>query len=100
MPRTSRSLDSAWSRCGSVRRRSAVISRFRRCPAAGRSSPCGVPPDMTIRGLIADDHGVVAEGLRHLIEAQADMKGIALVEDGREAVRRAMESRPGVVLIG
>lgn len=54
---------------------------------------------MTIRVLIADDHGVVAEGLRNLIEAQADMKVIALVADGREAVRRAMESSPDVVLM-
>jgi DNA-binding NarL/FixJ family response regulator len=54
---------------------------------------------MTIRVLIADDHGVVAECLRNLIEAQTDMKVIALVEDGREAVRRAMESSPDVVLM-
>ena len=54
---------------------------------------------MTIRVLIADDHGVVAEGLRSLIEAQADMKVVALVEDGREAVRRTMESGPDVVLM-
>jgi DNA-binding NarL/FixJ family response regulator len=54
---------------------------------------------MTIRVLIADDHGVVAEGLRNLIEAQTDMKVIALVEDGREAVRRAIESSPDVVLM-
>jgi len=54
---------------------------------------------MTIRVLIADDHGVVAEGLRSLIEAQADMKVVALVEDGREAVRRTMESSPDVVLM-
>src|SRR5258708_980816 len=54
---------------------------------------------MTIRVLIADDHGVVAEGLRGLVEAQTDMKVIGLVEDGREAVRRAMESSPDVVLM-
>jgi DNA-binding NarL/FixJ family response regulator len=54
---------------------------------------------MTIRVLIADDHGVVAEGLRSLVEAQTDMKVIALAEDGREAVRRAMESSPDVVLM-
>src|ERR1700733_4319867 len=54
---------------------------------------------MKIRVLIADDHGVVAEGLRRLVEAQADMEVIALVEDGREAVRRAMEDRPDVVLM-
>src|SRR5437879_9592534 len=54
---------------------------------------------MTIRVLIADGRGAVAEGWRSLIEAQTDMKVIALVEDGREAVRRAMESSPDVVLM-
>jgi DNA-binding NarL/FixJ family response regulator len=53
---------------------------------------------MKIRVLIADDHSIVAEGLRKLVEAQADMEVIALVEDGRDAVRRAMEDRPDVVL--
>jgi len=54
---------------------------------------------MKIRVLIADDHGIVAEGLRKLVEAQADMEVIALVEDGREAVRRALEDHPDVVLM-
>jgi DNA-binding NarL/FixJ family response regulator len=54
---------------------------------------------MTIRVLIADDHGVVADGLRFIVEAQADMEVIACVQDGREAVRLAIESRPDVVLI-
>lgn len=54
---------------------------------------------MTIRVLIADDHGVVAEGLRFVVEAQPDMEVIACVQDSREAVRRSIESRPDVVLI-
>jgi DNA-binding NarL/FixJ family response regulator len=54
---------------------------------------------MTISVLIADDHGVLAEGLRNLVEAQADMQVIALVADGREAVRRAIEDSPDVVLM-
>jgi DNA-binding NarL/FixJ family response regulator len=54
---------------------------------------------MPIRILIADDHGVVAEGLKHLIEAQPDMQVIATVGDGREAVRIARESQPDVVLM-
>ena len=52
-----------------------------------------------IRILIADDHAVVAEGLKHLIEAQPDMQVVAIVGDGREAVRRAGELRPEVVLM-
>src|SRR5882762_10233268 len=54
---------------------------------------------MTIRILIADDHTVVAEGLKHLIEAQADLEAVAIVGDGREAVRIAKESAPEVVLM-
>jgi DNA-binding NarL/FixJ family response regulator len=54
---------------------------------------------MTIRVLIADDHGVVAEGLRKLVEAQADMEVVALVADGHEAVRCAVETAPDVVLM-
>jgi DNA-binding NarL/FixJ family response regulator len=52
-----------------------------------------------IKILIADDHGVVAEGLKHLIEAQADMRVVAIAADGREAVRVAREAQPDVVLM-
>jgi two-component system, NarL family, response regulator NreC len=54
---------------------------------------------MAIRVLIADDHGVVAEGLRHLVEAQPDMQVLRCVGDGRDAVRYAREERPDVVLM-
>jgi len=54
---------------------------------------------MAIRVLIADDHGVVAEGLRFVVEAQPDMEVIDCILDSREAVRRSIETRPDVVLI-
>ena len=54
---------------------------------------------MPIRILIADDHGVVAEGLKHLVEAQQDMEVVATVGDGREAIRVAKETEPDVVLM-
>jgi DNA-binding NarL/FixJ family response regulator len=54
---------------------------------------------MPIRILIADDHGVVAEGLKHLVEAESDMEVVALVEDGREAVQQARDLQPDVVLM-
>ena len=54
---------------------------------------------MAIKVLIADDHGVVAEGLRFVVEAQPDMEVIACLQDSREAVRRSIETRPDVVLI-
>jgi DNA-binding NarL/FixJ family response regulator len=54
---------------------------------------------MPIRVLICDDHGVVAEGLRYLVQAQPDMEVVALVNDGREAVHRTLQDRPDVVLM-
>ena len=54
---------------------------------------------MPIKIIIADDHGVVAEGLKHLIEAQQDLQVVAIVGDGREAVRMAKETEPDVVLM-
>lgn len=54
---------------------------------------------MTIRILIADDHAVVAEGLRSLIDAQSDMEVVGLAGNGREAVRQTLEKRPDVVVM-
>jgi DNA-binding NarL/FixJ family response regulator len=54
---------------------------------------------MPIKILIADDHGVVAEGLKHLVEAQSDMEVVACVADGREAVQMARDAQPDVVLM-
>jgi DNA-binding NarL/FixJ family response regulator len=52
-----------------------------------------------IKILIADDHAVVAEGLKTLIEAQTDMQVVAIVGDGREAVRQVGELEPDVVIM-
>ena len=52
-----------------------------------------------IRVLIADDHGVVAEGLRRLVEAEPDMRVVGCVEDGRQAVQLAREASPDVVVM-
>jgi DNA-binding NarL/FixJ family response regulator len=54
---------------------------------------------MPIRVLIADDHTVVAEGLRHLVEAEHDIQVVACVGDGREAVQQARDTQPDVVLM-
>jgi DNA-binding NarL/FixJ family response regulator len=54
---------------------------------------------MTIRILIADDHEIVAEGLKSLVEAEPGMEVIGIVPDGREAVKHARESKPDVVVM-
>ena len=52
-----------------------------------------------IRVLIADDHPVVREGLKALIDRQPNMTVVAEVSNGREAVEAFMQERPDVGLI-
>jgi two-component system response regulator NreC len=52
-----------------------------------------------IRVLIADDHTLVREGLRALLEGQGAFEVIAEASNGREAIDRAIQMRPDVVLM-
>lgn len=52
-----------------------------------------------IRVLVADDHGVIREGLGRLIGAFDDLELTGVAADGEEAVARAAEFDPDVVLM-
>lgn len=52
-----------------------------------------------LRILIADDHAVIADGIRHLLAAQTDFDVVGTVADGAEAVRLARELRPDITLM-
>jgi DNA-binding NarL/FixJ family response regulator len=52
-----------------------------------------------IRVLIADDQGMVREGLSVLLNAQPDIEVAGTAADGVDAVRMAAELRPDVVLM-
>lgn len=54
---------------------------------------------MAIRILLADDHTVVRDGLRALVEKQPDMAVVAEASDGRDTVRLAEEHAPDVVVM-
>ena len=54
---------------------------------------------MPIRILLADDHAVVRDGVRALLEKQADMAVVAEAADGREAAQLAEECLPDVVVM-
>jgi two-component system response regulator NreC len=54
---------------------------------------------MSIRVLLADDHKIVRQGLRALLEKQQDMEVVAEAENGRAAVRLAAEMAPDVVIM-
>lgn len=52
-----------------------------------------------MRLLLVDDHAIVRAGLRMLLESQADMEIVGECENGRDAVRRALELDPDVILM-
>ena len=54
---------------------------------------------MGIRILLADDHQMVRDGLRALIEQQPDMELIAEAPDGRSAVELSLRLSPDVVIM-
>jgi DNA-binding NarL/FixJ family response regulator len=54
---------------------------------------------MTISVFLADDHQVMRDGLRTLIEAQPDLKVVGESGDGRETVRAIGRLKPDVVLM-
>jgi NarL family two-component system response regulator LiaR len=55
--------------------------------------------DESIRILIVDDHAVVREGLRALIDVQPDMELAGEAADGVEAIDRAHTLQPDVILL-
>ena len=59
----------------------------------------GVVTEKKIRIVVADDHGMMREGLLLLINAQTDMEVVGEAIDGHEAVQRARELLPDVVLM-
>lgn len=54
---------------------------------------------MNVRIILADDHKIVRDGLRTLIEKEKDMEVIAEAEDGRTAVKLAKKLSPDLVIM-
>jgi two-component system response regulator NreC len=54
---------------------------------------------MTMRVLIADDHTLFRAGLRALFASEGDIEVVGEAANGEEAVRRALELRPEVVVM-
>lgn len=70
------------------------------------STPSGQHQERLSRGLaprhrvmIADDHTIMREGLRALLESQDSVEVVAAVENGREAVRMVTALKPDLVLM-
>lgn len=54
---------------------------------------------MSIKVFLADDHAVVRDGLRFLLEAEKNISVIGEAGDGREAVRQVKKLKPDVVIM-
>jgi DNA-binding NarL/FixJ family response regulator len=53
----------------------------------------------SIRVVVADDHAILREGIKVLLQGQSDIVVVGEAEDGHQAVQRCQELRPDVVLM-
>jgi DNA-binding NarL/FixJ family response regulator len=54
---------------------------------------------MSIKVLLVDDHAIIREGLRSLLEKQPEMEVIADTDDGRRAIELVRELLPNIVIM-
>src|SRR6266581_9227385 len=66
--------------------------------AEGAASGAGRGPE-PIRTLIVDDHALFRRGLEIVLVTEPDIEVVGEAGDGAEAVRKAVESLPDVVLM-
>jgi DNA-binding NarL/FixJ family response regulator len=58
-----------------------------------------MPDSRPLRIVLADDHATVRQGLKLLLDAQADMTVVGEAGDGRAAIERVAEFQPDVVVM-
>src|SRR5947199_10763659 len=80
----------------------------------GRTSPGGVVSEMAVGGsmppvppgtgdpirvLVVDDHALFRRGLEMVLEQEPDIDVVGEAEDGAEALQKAVEATPDIVLM-
>ncbi len=56
-------------------------------------------PNKNITIMIADDHLLMSEGIKQILELETDIDVIAQAEDGEEAIEKAVKYNPDVILL-
>jgi len=56
-------------------------------------------PERVVRVLVADDHRLFAEALSVILEGEPGVECVGVAGDGREAIKKARELQPDVVLM-
>jgi DNA-binding NarL/FixJ family response regulator len=54
---------------------------------------------MKTRVMMVDDHKMVSEVLSALLDKESDMEVVALADNGREAIARAREVKPDIIVM-
>ena len=52
-----------------------------------------------IKLLVADDHKIFRQGIKKLLEEESDLQVVGEASDGRDAVKKATELKPDVILM-
>ncbi|MCT4607247.1 MAG: response regulator transcription factor [Marinisporobacter sp.] len=55
--------------------------------------------DRKIKVLIADDHALMRQGLKQIIELEEDIKVVALAADGEDTIKKSQQYKPDVILL-
>jgi CheY-like chemotaxis protein len=68
--------------------------------ANGERGAVGYWLTVVVRILIADAHEVVRAGLVRIVESRSSWEVVAVAGDGKEAVQKAIETKPDIAVIG
>lgn len=65
-----------------------------------KSGPSAMPADPTsLRIFLADDHQMVRDGVRHLVESQPGWSVVGEADNGRDAVSRILDLKPDIAVL-
>src|SRR5262249_55563387 len=87
-------LRTPWAGCYAT-----LLRKELRCGIHSPAILTTVRQSIMTRILIADDHEVVRSGLRSILEAHSDWKIVAEAANGKEAIKKALETKPDVAVI-